>query len=66
MAKKEKAKTALDRAFEKKQPSELEELVNALQVAVIELGRALETQTSVRLKPGSGGEDHKTALEERA
>jgi len=39
---------------------------NALQVAVIELGRALETQTSVRLKSGNGSEDHKTPLEERA
>ncbi len=39
---------------------------NALQVAVIELGRALETQTSVRLKSGDIGEDHKTPVEGRA
>ena len=41
MAKK-KVKTALDRAFEKKQPSELEELVNALQVAVILLSGQID------------------------
>jgi putative methionine-R-sulfoxide reductase with GAF domain len=37
---------------------------NALQMAVLELGRALGTQTSVRLKPANGHSDPKTTIDE--
>ena len=39
---------------------------SALQVAVREVGRALDAQTSVRLKPVGNHADPKTAVEKRA
>jgi hypothetical protein len=39
---------------------------NALQIAVREVGRALDTQTSVRLKPVGGQDDHEIPVEESA
>ena len=39
---------------------------SALQIAAREVGRALNSQASVQLKPVSGHEDHKTSVEEGA